>query len=424
MYNEGLFGSFLKTIGLGDDKNNGFQTKWKQYNTDITVPGTIRELRASNPASQFNPQDKKCEETPKDNQKRQKDDTPQSTPPNSIPKKERFDPRYEKFLLLLASPSIKIDELKNLCWNGIPPEFRSECWKLLLGYTPLVHERWESTVNAKRQQYWSSIPVVLGETVPGTEYERNLFDQIQKDVPRTNPNVPLFQLPGIQKALERILYLWSIRHPASGYVQGINDLVTPFFAVFLQPFIKDPIDQLSDISQVSEDILRDTEADCYWCLTKFIDSIHDHYTFAQPGIQRLVFKLKEIIQKIDAPLNAHLSIHKIDYIQFAFRWMNCLLMRELPLKVIIRMWDTYLSEDDSFSCIHVYICAAFLLKWSVQIQKQDFQEFYLFIQNLPTHNWLDPEIEPILSQAYLWKTLYNDSPSHLKSNKETVKNKS
>jgi len=191
--------------------------------------------------------------------------------------------------------------------------------------------------------------------------------------------------------------------------------VTPFFAVFLQPHVKEPIDQISDISQIPEDIFKDVEADCYWCLTKFIDSIHDHYTFAQPGIQKLVFKLKELVQKIDAPLNTHLSQHKIDYLQFAFRWMNCLLMRELPLKVIIRMWDTYLSEDDSFSCLHVYICAAFLVKWSTQILKQDFQEFYLFIQNLPTQNWVDQDIEPILSQAYLWKTLYNDSPSHLKS---------
>ena len=34
--------------------------------------------------------------------------------------------------------------------------------------------------------------------------------------------------------VERILYIWAIRHPASGYVQGINDLVTPFLMVFLQ----------------------------------------------------------------------------------------------------------------------------------------------------------------------------------------------
>lgn len=32
---------------------------------------------------------------------------------------------------------------------------------------------------------------------------------------------------------ERILFIWAIRHPASGYVQGMNDLVIPFFVVFL-----------------------------------------------------------------------------------------------------------------------------------------------------------------------------------------------
>ena len=36
---------------------------------------------------------------------------------------------------------------------------------------------------------------------------------------------------------ERILFIWAIRHPASGYVQGMNDLVTPFFVVFLSEFI-------------------------------------------------------------------------------------------------------------------------------------------------------------------------------------------
>lgn len=36
--------------------------------------------------------------------------------------------------------------------------------------------------------------------------------------------------------------------------------------------------------------------------------------------------------------------------QFAFRWMNCLLMREISVKCTIRMWDTYLVSPsrDSF----------------------------------------------------------------------------
>lgn len=42
----------------------------------------------------------------------------------------------------------------------------------------------------------------------------------------------------ICQIFERILYIWAIRHPASGYVQGINDLVTPFFVVFLSEYIE------------------------------------------------------------------------------------------------------------------------------------------------------------------------------------------
>lgn len=53
--------------------------------------------------------------------------------------------------------------------------------------------------------------------------------------------------------------------------------------------------------------------------------------------------------------------------------MNCMLMRELPLKNIIRMWDTYMSESDGFSEFHLYVCAAFLVKWSVQLKGMEFQ---------------------------------------------------
>jgi len=37
---------------------------------------------------------------------------------------------------------------------------------------------------------------------------------------------------------ERVLYIWAIRHPASGYVQGLNDLITPLFVVFLTEYLE------------------------------------------------------------------------------------------------------------------------------------------------------------------------------------------
>lgn len=63
------------------------------------------------------------------------------------------------------------------------------------------------------------------------------FFQIHIDIPRMNPLIALFQQKTVQEMFERILFIWAIRHPASGYVQGINDLVTPFYVVFLQEVI-------------------------------------------------------------------------------------------------------------------------------------------------------------------------------------------
>lgn len=51
---------------------------------------------------------------------------------------------------------------------------------------------------------------------------------------------------------------------------------------------------LWDVSSLSPRELCDVEADCYWCLCKVLDSIQDHYTFAQPGIQKICFKLSEV----------------------------------------------------------------------------------------------------------------------------------
>jgi hypothetical protein len=39
----------------------------------------------------------------------------------------------------------------------------------------------------------------------------------------------------VGQSLERLLYVWSVRHPACGYVQGMNDLATPFMSVFFAP---------------------------------------------------------------------------------------------------------------------------------------------------------------------------------------------
>ncbi|XP_065801633.1 TBC1 domain family member 22A isoform X2 [Muntiacus reevesi] len=214
---------------------------------------------------------------------------------------------------------------------------------------------------------------------------------------------------------ERILFIWAIRHPASGYVQGINDLVTPFFVVFICEYLDDEDADSADISRVPEDALRNVEADTYWCMSRLLDGIQDNYTFAQPGIQMKVKMLEELVSRIDEQVHRHLDQHEVRYLQFAFRWMNNLLMRELPLRCTVRLWDTYQSEPEGFANFHLYVCAAFLVRWRKEIlEERDFQELLLFLQNLPTAHWGDEDVSLLLAEAYRLKFAFADAPNHYK----------
>lgn len=191
----------------------------------------------------------------------------------------------------------------------------------------------------------------------------------------------------------------------------MNDLVTPFFLVFLQEAV--PVQAWQDlenydVASLSKEQRDIIEADSFWCLSKFLDGIQDNYIFAQLGIQHKVNQLKELIQRIDgeyldknklytnyikclhffllmqlsfplAPLHQHLHQHGVDYLQFSFRWMNNLLTREIPLHCTIRLWDTYLAESDRFASFQLYVCAAFLLLWRRHLLLQpDFQVIFFF----------------------------------------------
>ncbi|KAG0164362.1 GTPase-activating protein [Apophysomyces sp. BC1015] len=321
--------------------------------------------------------------------------------------------RMKKFKEVLSNTNVDLAALRTLSWSGIPKEFRLMAWQLLLGYLPCNSARRVATLARKRKEYADSVAASYSRGTAGLD--QALWHQIHIDIPRTNPGIPLYQYEATQLCLERILYQWAIRHPASGYVQGINDLVTPIFEVFLETYIDDNPEQY-DVSKLDQEVLSVIEADSFWCLSKFLDGIQDNYTFAQPGIQRQIATLKELVCRIDVRLASHLQDQGIEFIQFAFRWMNCLLMRELPLKSTIRMWDTYLAEGSSegFSEFHVYVCAAFLVKWSDQLQKLDFQDVMMFLQQLPTQGWEEKDVELLLSEAYMWKTLFHNAPSHLK----------
>ncbi|KAJ1974210.1 GTPase-activating protein [Dimargaris verticillata] len=286
--------------------------------------------------------------------------------------------RVERFEKCLAEPNVDLAKLRKLSWNGIPEQLRAMAWQLLMGFLPANADRRDPTLTRKRKEYADCVAQTFAQGPDGLEPA--LWHQIQIDVPRTCPTSPLFQDPVVQQSLARILYCWADRHPASGYVQGINDLVTPFYVVFLSAELAiDP--EQATTADISDTLLSQVEADSFWCLSKLLDGIQDNYIHAQPGIIRQIEKLKELVARINGKLAQHLQGEGVEFIQFAFRWMNCLLMREVSLKNTVRMWDTYL-------------------------------EIMLFLQAVPTQSWTDKEVEVLLSEAFMWQSLFHHAPNH------------
>lgn len=377
--------------------------------------------------------------------------------------------RFTKFKKILNGDeaNINIQDLRKLSWNGIPNELRAMSWQILLGYLPTNKSRQSSTLLRKRQEYLDGIKSISFDFDDNTNNsssvsvngevnsnrEKQLYHQVNIDVKRTNPTIKFYSYATTQTSLRKILYLWAIRHPASGYVQGINDLVTPFFQIFVMHYIwqlqnkklqveedyalfipgmldnEDEVEKLLlqdanlpnytldnfDPSKLSPRVLGIIESDTYWCFSRLLETITDNYIHQQPGIIRQVSDLKNLISKIDVELLNHFELEGIEFIQFSFRWMNCLLMRELSTPLIIRMWDTYLSENPlGFNIFHVYVCAAFLIKFSLELKTKDFQEIILFLQNPPTQNWTEKDIELMLSEAFIWQSLYKNASAHLR----------
>ena len=248
------------------------------------------------------------------------------------------------------------------------------------------------------------------------EEELKIYKQILKDIARTMKESSLFQNNKVQYMLKRILYIWSLRHPASGYVQGLNDLCIPFIIVyFLEKYRDKNIDTIlklddNEFNTLTEDSLIELETNVYFSLTKLLDRIQTNYIHSQPGIIKMIKKMELIIEKVDQKLSQYLKNFEVDFIQFSFRWMNCFLIREFPIKLILRLWDTYISEEKGFSEFHLYVCACLLLTFSEKLKTfTDFQDLILFLQHLPTSDWQIEDMDMLLAKSYSIKELYSNS---------------
>ena len=183
---------------------------------------------------------------------------------------------------MLDQPIIDLERIRSMAWAGIPDEFRARVWRLFLDYEPVNVALRDQTLEHKRRDYFDCLDRIYSGPQKNlwTNAQKQTILQIRKDLPRTH--LTLLRTERVQALFERILFVYSVRHPASGYVQGMNDLLQPFFFAFILPFmgsycVKD-IGMFENIDNIDDTLLNNIEADCFWCFSKLLDGLQDIYT--------------------------------------------------------------------------------------------------------------------------------------------------
>lgn len=85
-----------------------------------------------------------------------------------------------------------------------------------------------------------------------------------------------------------------------------------------------------------------------------------------------------------------------------------MLSRELPLRLVFRLWDSYFASDD-FCRLHSFVVAALLLRFSLQLLKlHTFGDMIRMLQALPTGGWSKKDVELLVQESLVLMNIFSE----------------
>lgn len=320
----------------------------------------------------------------------------------------RFGYVYEDPKISLSNylvGGLNLYQICNKCINGkLEPEFRGILYKMFLNLIPFNEPQvWLKYLTESRNAYKSItkelidsnvniLPFMNCEEKKGTEtYEKfsklipqedyELIGLIKLDVDRTFQELDLFHNKKIKELLCKILYIYSKRNSDPSYCQGMNEILGTLFYALL-PSMSLNSDTLKNIKHddkqldpeyLYEQITNDEffEADLFQIYEELMSrDLKELYTYNDPryrkknnSIDKKNLTLEQIYDSEDSDLGKRIkrifyvylkTIDKelfdflVDQIEpdiFLFRWILCMLNREISLKNVIRIWDSILAYE-------------------------------------------------------------------------------
>lgn len=187
----------------------------------------------------------------------------------------------------------------------------------------------------------------------------------------------------------RILYIYAKLNPDINYVQGMNELIAPIYYCYSFNQYDDAFGSFS---------CSNLEADTFWTFSHLMDDIKVLFMRNKDDTKEGIFKkielLEQILQIYDKEIYSHLKKQGVELSHFAFKWFILFFTQDFILPDVMRLWDAIFSIKDRF--FYLFLISLSVMKLKKQaILKSDFAGIILQLQNLE-----DLDIESILGEVW------------------------
>ena len=336
----------------------------------------------------------------------------------------KFKCKTIKLLSVLITKDIPYSQLQKFIFNGIPDDIsslRPLLWKICLNYLSLKPSEWENQLKIKRDRYNHLLnkylplinnkilflkfakdnPLSINNDSKFNNYFKNKedYESINKDIERTRAHMNFVMTKNKQneketnaQVMNRILYIYSKEHSEVSYIQGMNELLAPFYFCFS--------------NDRNPDSLKYIEHDSYGAFENLMETIKDIFIKkkdnTKTGINERLKNIEYLLEIYDYKLYNHFKKNKIEIQLYGIKWFTLLFTQNFEMPDILRIWDSILSYPDIFDYLNYLMLSPLKIK-KEKLIKSDMAGILMEIQNFD-----QIDIDQFLNEANEIREILNE----------------
>ncbi|XP_072523055.1 TBC1 domain family member 12 isoform X2 [Salminus brasiliensis] len=221
--------------------------------------------------------------------------------------------------------------VKDLWWQGLPPNIRGKVWSLAIGNElNITSELYEIFLSRAKERWGTfkemSCEVEIEDSGASQADRESSLDLIKLDISRTFPSLFIFQNGGpYHDLLHSVLGAYTCYRPDVGYVQGMS-----FIAAVL--------------------ILNLEEADAFIAFANLLNKPCQLAFFrVDHELMLKYFAAFEVFFEENLPkLFSHFQSSSLTPDLYLIDWIFTLYSKSLPLDVACRVWDVFCRDGEEF----------------------------------------------------------------------------